>query len=85
MSFPFRRKPKEFQRQSEGRKKEAQRARKKHVTSEDFQNIKNKLGLQQITSEEKTKYVLRRFAKKPRSWKAIGITKEDFERFGIAT
>jgi len=76
MSFPFRRLP-------EGRKKEAKRAEKKHVTSKDFQNIKNKLGLSQTTSERKLKYVLSRYKKKPRSWKAIGITKEDFKRFGI--
>ena len=83
MSFPFRRTPKEFTRQPEGRKKEARRARKENVTSHDYQNIKNKLGLNQNSSEEKTKHVLTRFRWKPRAWKAIGITKEDFERFGI--
>ena len=76
MSFPFRRMP-------EGRKTEAKRARKENITSHDLQNTKNKLGLAQKTGETKTRYVLSRYAKKPRSWKAQGITKEDFKKFGI--
>ncbi len=76
MSFPFRRMP-------EGRKTEAKRAKVKHLDSSDLQNIKNKLGLAQRTGETKTRYVLSRYAKKPRSWKAQGITKEDFKKFGI--
>ena len=83
MSFPFRRTPDEFKRKTTERKTEYRRAKKENITSADYQNIKNKLGLNQRTSETKLKFVLNRYKKKPRSWKAIGITKEDFKRFGI--
>ncbi len=85
MSFPFRRTPTEFKRQPQGRKKEAGRARKENITSIDYQNIKNKLGLNQRTSEEKTKHILTRFRwKSKRTWDAIGITEADFKKFGIS-
>ena len=74
--FPFRRKPEE-------RKKEAKRAEDSHVTSKDFQNIRNKLGLSQKESDEKVRYALRRLVKKPRTWKVVGITRDDFIKFGI--
>ena len=83
MSFPFRRAPPEFKRQVEGRKKEAKRAKKENITSADYQNIRNKLGLGKRDNDSKVVYTLRRFAKKPRTWKVIGITTEDFKRFGI--
>lgn len=84
MTFPFRRTPKEFKRQPEGRKKEAEKARKKHVTSEDFQNIKNKLGLSQRAKEEKVISELKRISRKSaRTARALGITKEDYAKFGI--
>ena len=76
VDFPFRRQP-------EGRKTEAKKAESNHITSKDFQNIKNKLGLSQKENDEKVRYALRRLAKKPRTWKVVGITKDDFIRFGI--
>ena len=77
VDFPFRRLPEE-------RKKEAKRAEDSHITSKDFQNIRNKLGLSQRENDEKVRYALRRLAKKPRNWKVVGITKDDFIRFGIS-
>ena len=84
MSFPFRRAPQEYKRKPEGRKKEAEKARKKHVTSDDFQSIRNKLGLSQRNKEDKVLSELRRISRKnPRTAKALGITKDDFKKFGI--
>ena len=83
--LPFRKAPEksEFKRKIEERKSEAARAAKNHVTSADFQNIRNKLGLSQRDKDAKVIFVLKRFAKKPRTWKSIGITKDDFKKFGI--
>ena len=85
VDFPFRKAPEksEFKRKIEERKSEAERAAKNHITSADFQNIRNKLGLSQRDKDAKVIFVLKRFAKKPRTWKAIGITKDDFKKFGI--
>ena len=82
--FPFRRTPDkpEFTRKSKERKSEAKRARA-HFNADDITSVRAKLGLNKRTGEAKIKYTLRRFAKKPRSWKAIGITKDDFIKFGI--
>ena len=75
--FPFRRLP-------EGRKKEAKRAEKKHLTSKDLQNIKNKLGLTQRTKEYRVIAELKRLSrKKPKTWKALGLTPDDFKEYGI--
>lgn len=85
VDFPFRKAPEksEFKRKIEERKTEADRAAKNHTTSADFQSIRNKLGLGKRDKDYKVILVLNRFAKKPRTWKAIGLTKEDFKKFGI--
>ncbi len=82
--FPFRRTPDkpEYTRKRAERVSEAKRA-KAHFNSDDIQGIRAKLGLNSRTGEAKIKYTLRRYAKKPRSWKAIGLTKDDFSKFGI--
>jgi len=82
--FPFRKAPESFKKKIEERKTEAKKAAKNNITSADFQNIKNKLGLSQRDKEARVKQVLRRLSSKSkRAWSAIGITKEDFRRFGI--
>ncbi len=82
--FPFRKTPNkpEFTRKRAERKSEAERA-KAHFNSDDIQSIKARLGLKSTASIEKTKYQLSRLSKKPRAWKAVGITREDFKKFGI--
>ena len=84
MSFPFRRAPQEFKRKPKERKAEADKARKKNITSEDYQSIRNKLGLSQRDREDKVLSELRRISRKnTRTAKALGITKDDFKKFGI--
>jgi len=82
--FPFRRAPEPFKRKVEERKKEARKAKEKHIDSSDLQNIKNKLGYTQRTKEYKVIAELKRLSrKKPKTWKAIGLTEKDFKAFGI--
>ena len=84
MSFPFRRAPEPFKRKIKERKEEAKKAKDRHIDSSDLQNIKNKIGFTQRTKEYKVIAELKRLARKrPKTWKAIGITIEDFEKFGI--
>lgn len=82
MSFPFRRKPDELK-QKEKKYHLDGSVKKKRISSKDYQNIRNKLGLGKRTNDDKVKFILRRYAKKPRNWDSVGITKEDFKRFGI--
>jgi len=84
--FPFRRLPDkpEFTRKAKERKVEAKRAASSHVTSEDYNSLRAKLGLGKRDKDYKVKNTLSRLRhKNHRAWEAVGITKEDFERFGI--
>ena len=84
MSFPFRRAPPKYKRKvREMDKEEADRAKLPKITTEDYQNIRNKLGLGKRDKDSKVAYIMRRYACKPRSWKVVGLTREDFKRFGI--
>jgi len=84
--FPFRRLPDkpEFTRKPKERKAEAERVAAKHTTSEDYNSLRAKLGLGKRDKDYKVKNTLSRLRhKNHRTWKAVGITEEDFERFGI--
>lgn len=82
--FPFRRAPEKYKRKPEERKSEARRAAKENFTSADVQGIRNKLGLSKTHKEWKIKKELIRLSKKPhKTWRLIGLTKEDFTKFGI--
>ena len=84
MSFPFRRAPTEFRRKVKERKEEDKRAKSENTTSADFQNIKNRLGFTQKAKDWKVKRELKRLSnKKPKTWKAIGLTANDFKAYGI--
>ena len=84
MSFPFRRAPKEFKRKITERKTEAKRAKKENITSADYQNIRNKLGLSKNHKEWKIRAELLRLSRKrPKTWLALGLTREDFKAFDI--
>ena len=79
--FPFRKAEGTFKRKIEERKAEAKRNK---ITSADFQNIRSQLGLTKRDKEDKIKHTLRRLSSKSkRTWDGLGITKEDFRRFGI--
>jgi len=79
--FPFRRLPDkpEFT-----KKAVVKRATVKSATSEDYNSLRAKLGLGKRDKDYKVKNTLSRLRhKNHRAWEAVGITKEDFERFGI--
>jgi hypothetical protein len=81
--FPFRRAPDKYKRKPKERKEEAEKA-KKHFDSSDIQGIRNKLGLSKTHKEWKIKKEMIRLSKKPsKTWRLIGLTKEDFAMFGI--
>ena len=66
------------------RKTEEKRAKKKYVTSHDFQNICNRLGLRRDAPKEKIVFELNRLKGKSRTtWKSLKLTEEDFKKFGI--
>ncbi len=76
-----------FKRRTSGkvtRKTEAKRAEKKYVTSSDFQNIRNRLGLRNGAPKEKIVFELNRLKGKRRTtWESLKLTEADFKKFGI--
>ncbi len=76
-----------FKRRTKGtvtRKTEAKRAEKKYVTSSDFQNIRNRLGLRSDAPKEKIVFELNRLKGKRRTtWQSLKLTEADFKKFGI--
>jgi len=73
-----------FKHKPRARKVEAKKARVKHVTSYDFQNLRNRLGLRQNTPREKIIFELNRLKwKSEATWKALNLTEKDFEEFGL--
>ena len=76
-----------FKRRTRGkvtRKTEASRAEKKYVTSSDFQNIRNRLGLRSDAPKEKIVFELNRLKGKSRTtWKVLKLTEADFKKFGV--
>ena len=87
--FPFRRKPsnsddRNYTRKTKERKTEAKRAKDSHIDSSDLQGIRNKIGYNKTAKEWKVKKELIRLSKKkPKTWKLLGLTIEDFKKFGI--
>ena len=73
-----------FTRRPKGRLAEEKKAKKKNVTSSDFQNIRNRLGLRQNAPKEKIIFVLNRLKFKSQgTWDALLLTARDFEDFGL--
>jgi len=73
-----------FKRRPKGRLAEEKRAKKKYVTSSDFQNIRNRLGLRSTAPKEKIIFELNRLRyKSEATWKSLNLTKKDFEDFGL--
>ena len=70
-----------FKRKVEERKVEASKA-KKVFNSENFTSINRKLGLRDSAPKEKIIFELNRL-KNPRTRKQLGLTDEDFKKFGI--
>jgi len=89
MSFPYRRKPKDsddkpkYKRKAKERITEAKRAEDEYTDSSEHQNIRSRLGLQQKATETAVKKTLRRFLRKRRIWKVIGLTEADFIAYGF--
>ena len=66
------------------RKTEEKKAKKKHVTSSDYQDIRNRLGLRSDAPKEKIVFELNRLKGKSRTtWKVLKLTEADFKKFGI--
>ena len=79
--FPFRRLPDkpEFT-----KKTETKRIVRKHATVDDYNSLRAKLGLGKRSKDYKVKNTLSRLRNKDhRTWKAVGVTEEDFRIFGI--
>ena len=73
-----------FKRKPKGRKTEAKKAEDKHLDSGELQTICNKLGISSSgRNVEKIKFELNRLKNKSATRKALGLTDEDFKKYGI--
>ncbi len=60
------------------------KAKKPVIKTSDLPSLKEKLGLKNTAPEEKIIFALERLRSgNPKTWKSLGITSSDFDRFNI--
>lgn len=82
--YAFKTKEMIFQRKVKERVEEEEKAREKYTDSSEFQNLRNRLGLSQSTSDARVKEELMRLWRKSQETRTkLGLTKKLMQEWGL--